>query len=176
MTQFAFDATTVAPQESLAPIPAGIYTANIVDSDVAQLKSGNGTALQLTFVVLDGPCVNRKVWTQLNIRHTNADAERIAQSQLSAICHAVGVPRISDSVQLHGKPMRIRVTIRKDDTGQYGDKNEIKGYEALPRGPAAQVFAAPHPAPQPPMAAAVPVTAPPPAQSAPWARGARAAA
>ena len=130
MTQLNFDATTVAPQESLSPIPAGVYLAQIVDSDVQPLRSGRGTGLQLTFQVLEGACANRKVWTSLNIRHENSEAERIAQSQLSAICLALGQPRLSDSVQLHNKPIRIRVTIRKDETGQYGDRNEIKGYEA----------------------------------------------
>ena len=32
---------------------------------------------------------------------------------LSAICHAAGVLQLRDSAQLHNKPMRIRVNIKK---------------------------------------------------------------
>lgn len=165
MAQLSFDSSTVAPQESLAPIPAGVYLAHVIESDVVPLKSGKGSGLQLTFQVLEGPCANRKVWTSLNIRHENQVAEQIAQSQLSAICHAIGVPRVNDTVQLHGKPMRIRVTIRKDDTGQYGDKNEIKGFEpagGAPRAPGQPAMPAAAYAPPPAAAPAQPAAATPP--------------
>lgn len=131
MAQFAFDATQVAPQESLSPIPAGVYVAHIIDSEVRPLKSGMGQALALTFEVLDGQYRGRKVFTQLNVQHRgSAEAERIAQAQLSALCHAVGVLKLTDSAQLHHKPVRIRVKIRKDESGQYGDRNEVTGFEA----------------------------------------------
>lgn len=166
MAQFAFDATQVAPQESLSPIPAGVYVAHIIDSEVRPLKSGMGQALALTFEVLDGSYRGRKVFTQLNVQHRgSAEAERIAQAQLSALCHATGVLKLTDSVQLHMKPVRIRVKVRRDETGQYGDRNEVTGYEAaagvtLPPGaaPAAAPFA---PAAQP---------APAAAQTPPWAK------
>jgi hypothetical protein len=160
MAQFAFNAANVAPQESIAPIPAGVYLAHIVESDVAPLKSGQGRALKLTFQILSGPYANRKVWSSLNVEHRgSAEAERIAQSQLSALCHAVGVINLQDTAQLHMKPVQIRVKVRKDDTGQYGDRNEVTGYEAA-AGAAV------------PAAAHVPAAAAPqaPAAAPPWAR------
>ena len=134
MSALNFDATTVAPQESPSPIPAGVYLAQVIESDERPLKSGAGRAVALTFQVLQGPYANRKVWSQINYRHTNADAERIGQSQLSALCHAVGVVRMQDTTQLHMRPVMIRVKIRKDDSGQYGDRNDVSGYEAVASG------------------------------------------
>lgn len=143
MAQIMFDATQVAPQEPLSPIPAGVYLAHIIDSEVRPLKSGMGQALALTFEVLEGPYRGRKVFTQLNVQHRGSpDAERIAQAQLSALCHATGVLKLSDSTQLHMRPVRIRVKIRKDESGQYGDRNEVTGYEAAP-GAAVPPVAAP---------------------------------
>ena len=74
---------------------------------------------------------------RINIQNHNPVAEQIGQKQLSGLCHAVGVLQLQDSTQLHNKPLRIRVKVTKDD--QYGDKNEVNGYEALPQGGGAPV-------------------------------------
>lgn len=136
---FTFDASTVAPQESFSPIPAGTYNARATKAEMKPLKSGNGLALSLAFQVMDGPHANRQVFANLNVQHTNPDAQRIAQQQLSTLCHAVGVLRLSETTlhQLCNKPVRIRVKIRQD--AQYGDRNEISGFEAVPGGAAARL-------------------------------------
>ena len=128
MAKFSFDASQVEPQAPNGPIPAGTYLAHIIESDLRQFKSGNGTGLALTFVVIDGEYKSRRVWTNLNIQHTNPDAQRIGQQQLSSLCRALNALRITRTEELHFKPVKIRVKIRVDDN--YGDKNEIAGFEA----------------------------------------------
>lgn len=129
MATLNFNAQAVQPaQNNFAPIPAGVYTAQIVESEIRALKSGNGEALALQFEILGNQYSGRKIFANLNINHTNKDAERISQEQLSAICHAVGVLQLQDSSQLHHKPLNIRVKIRKQDG--YEDRNEISGYDA----------------------------------------------
>jgi hypothetical protein len=145
MAQFNFDASQVAPQQSSGPLPAGVYLAHIVESDVQPLKSGNGEGLKLTFEIIDGQHKGRKVYENLNIRHTNEDTQRIAQSQLSALCHAVNVIKLMDTAALHFKPVRINVTVR-EAVGQYKASNNIKGYEAVGGGISAPATA-PTPAP-----------------------------
>ena len=130
MAQFNFDASQVAPQASTGPLPAGTYLAHITESDVQPLKSGNGEGLKLTFEIIDGQFKGRKVWENLNIRHSNEDTQRIAQSQLSALCHAVNVIKLLDTAALHFKPVRINVTVREAQ-GIYKASNNIKGYEAV---------------------------------------------
>jgi hypothetical protein len=113
------------------------------------LKSGNGEGLKLTFEVIDGQFKGRKVYENLNIRHTSEDTQRIAQSQLSALCHAVNVIKLMDTAALHFKPVRINVTVR-EAVGQYKASNNIKGYEAVGGGisaPAAAPTAPQAPAP-----------------------------
>jgi hypothetical protein len=129
MAQFNFDASQVAPQQSTGPLPAGTYLAHITESDIRDLASGNGKGLKLTFEVSDGQFKGRKVWENLNIQHTNEDTQRISQSQLSALCHAVNVIKLLDTAALHFKPVRINVTVREAQ-GQYKASNNIKGYEA----------------------------------------------
>ena len=152
MAQFNFDASQVAPQASTGPLPAGVYLAHIVESDVQPLKSGNGEGLKLTFEIIDGQFKGRKVWENLNIRHSNEDTQRIAQSQLSGLCHAVNVIKLMDTAALHFKPVRINVTVR-EAVGQYKASNNIKGYEAAGGG-----ISAPAAAP----------TAPTPAETPAW--------
>lgn len=145
MAQFNFDASTVAPQQSSGPLPAGTYLAHIVESDVQPLKSGNGEGLKLTFEIIDGQFKGRKVWENLNIRHSNEDTQRIAQSQLSGLCHAVNVIKLLDTAALHFKPVRINVTVREAQ-GIYKASNNIKGYEAAGGGigaPAAPAYTPP---------------------------------
>jgi hypothetical protein len=150
-----FDATQVAPSTSLGPIPAGNYVAQIIESDVQPLKSGNGTGLKLVFEVIDGEHKGRKVIERLNIQHTNAQTQQIAQSQLSALCHAVGAHQVQDSAALHFKPVKIVVAVRPAQ-GEYGPQNNIKGFESSGGG-ARPAFSAPA---QPAANSAAPAGAP----------------
>ena len=159
MAHFSFDASTVAPQAVIGPIPAGTYLAHCTESDVGPLKSGNGTGLKMTFEILDGQYKGRKVWENLNIQHTNEDTQRIAQSQLSALCHAVNVIKLEDTAALHFKPVKIKVVVREAQ-GQYQASNNIKGYESA--GGATPAFA--------PASEAAPAAAAPASKAPAWAK------
>jgi hypothetical protein len=140
MASINFDASTVAPQASSGPVPAGTYLAQCIDSDVQPLKSGNGTGLKLTFEIIDGQYKGRRIWENLNIQHSNDDTQRIAQSQLSALCHAVNVIKLQDTAALHHKPVTIKVVVR-EAKGEYQASNNITGYESA--GGSVPAFLAP---------------------------------
>lgn len=127
-----FDATQVAPAEDIGTIPVGEYPMQITDSDLKPTKAGNGHRLELTFEVTDGQYKGRKVWVNLNLDNPNPKAVEIAQRELSAICHAVGKLQVSDSQELHYKPMLCRVDIEQSQG--YADKNVIKAYKAAAGG------------------------------------------
>lgn len=127
----AFDSAAVEPQAPRdgEPLPAGLYTVEITDADVKPLKSGNGTGLSLEFTVIDpANHARRKVWQSLNIQHSNAQAEQIGQSQLSALCRVVGIGVLQDSDELFQKILRIRTKVRPAE-GSYGPRAEVTGYE-----------------------------------------------
>lgn len=149
MAKLNFDATAVEPQESrdFEPLPAGVYTVEITNSEVKDLKSGNGSGLSLEFTVLEPEsAARRKVWTNLNIKHTNEQAEQIAQAQLSALCRAVGIDVLKDSDDLFQKILRIRLKIRPAKDG-YPANNDVTGYEPTGAGaPPPQAAAASRPA------------------------------
>ena len=131
MSFLSFNAEAVKPQDSFEPIPAGMYQALIDESEVVSTKSGSGQMLKLTWKVLEGEFKGRLVFDRLNIQNQNPKAEEIGQRQLSTLCHAVGVLQLKTSEQLHGIPCTIKVIVRKDESGQYADQNEVKDYRSI---------------------------------------------
>ena len=113
----------------------------------------------LTIEVLDGQFARRKLWSNLNVEHESVETRGYAQKDLASLMRAINVPNVDEHTlhMLCNKPLRVRVTIKKDDT--YGDKNEIKGFEAIAQGAAMPT------APSMPAANAAPA-----APVAPWAK------
>jgi len=158
-------------ENSYELLPAGWYTAQVTESEIVPLNSGNGDALKLTFEVLSDGYRNRKLWTRFNIRHNIPDTERYAKQQLRELCESVGLVSLQDSNLLHYKPVQVRVKIRKDETGRYEDQNEIAGYkpvsqasQLLPAAPAARQST-------PPVAPSAAPAAPAQPPVAPWLKG-----
>lgn len=129
MATLNFDSTNVTPDTGIDPIPAGDYTCMIIDSDMKPTKNGQGQYLELIMQVIDGPYANRLLWDRITLVHPNNKTVEIAQRQLSAICHAVGVIQVQDSAQLHNRPIIVRVKFVQDQ--RYGDKNEVGSYKAI---------------------------------------------
>lgn len=122
-----FNAADVEPADSFDPIPAGWYTAQIVGSEMKDTKAATGKYLSLQLDVISGPYAKRKLWDRLNLVNQNQAAVNIATRTLSSICRAVGVLQVSDSEQLHGKPLQVKVAYLTDE---YGAKNEVKAYKS----------------------------------------------
>lgn len=117
-----------APQQPLDVIPAGKYVAAIVESKQKATKDNQGSYLELTWEILDGPYKGRKVWSRLNLHNKSAQAVQIARGEFAAIRQAVGVIEPKDSEELHRLPCVIIVKCKKrKDSDEMS--NEIKGYE-----------------------------------------------
>ena len=122
-----FDANAYEPQ-SFDVLPAGEYDVVIVSSTVQETKSGSGKFLKLELQVINGQFKNRKLFDNLNLWNSSAQAQTIARGQMSAICRAIGNLTPKDSSELHMKPIRCKIKIEKSE--EYGDSNKIVGYKA----------------------------------------------
>jgi len=159
LVQLNFDARNFTPLDNDI-IPEGWYRFTIDESSAAPTKDGNPnhTRLVLRFSIMDGPHQGRKVFTGLNIRHTNVRTMEMANREMSAICAAVNMPYVQDTQQIHNIPLWGRVKIRKDPNGVYDDQAEIRSYKPInfvPPGlvgaqPVAPVATAPQGWQQPP--------------------------
>ena len=129
-----FNAQDVVPATSFDPVPPGKYMAFISDSSVRETKNGLGQYLKLTFQILgseqDARYEGRLIFENVMLRHPNTATVQIAFKRLSALCRAVGVlSGLTDSIQLHKKPMQIKVKINPAKDG-YDPSNSICAFES----------------------------------------------
>lgn len=134
--QFQFDATQVAPSTgALPPIPEGWYPAVIDQSELKDTSTG-GKYLEFRFKVIEGDFINHTVFARLNVANSNPATQEYAYKDLSAICHAVNQIRLSDTQELHNKPLKIKVKLREartdeqDPTKKYDASNEVRGFRS----------------------------------------------
>ncbi len=132
---FDYNAEEHKPLESFDPIPAGKYSAMIVESERKQTSAGTGERLSLTWLIVEGEYEGRKVFDGINLVNPNPKAVEISMRQLSSICRALGKLRIQDSAELHDIPCEIKVGVRPsgpDAKGVHRDaSNEVKDYAPL---------------------------------------------
>lgn len=120
----------VDPNVALDAIPAGWYNAQIVGSEMKPTKDQTGQYLELTLQILDGEHAGRKLFDRLNLVNSNPTAVEIAYKTLKAIYNAVGVARVNDSAEMHGRPLKVKVKLRPA-TGEYSATNEVQGYDHI---------------------------------------------
>ena len=172
-----FDATEVAPAVPLEVLPPGKYLTHLIESEMLPTKAGDGQYLKLVFEVLEGPAARRKIFDQLNLVNRNEQTVEIAQRTLSAICHAVGQVHVSDSEQLHFKPLIVTLKVEPAGNDKYGvyreARNKVAGYSAANAGSAAATASRPaSPGPRPAPAAPPPAARTGAAATPPWRRNA----
>ena len=113
---------------TIEPIPAGEYLVEAIEGSVVAKDNGDAM-IKLTFEIKDGPYANRKLWTNLNIRHSNPIAQRIAIEELTELWRdAMGRPgKPNGSDDLLWTPVIAKVSVEKrKDTGEM--QNRIKKY------------------------------------------------
>lgn len=114
---------------SYEPIPAGWYTAEITKAEVKATTAGSGSYIAVRYDITGPTHQGRVVFGNLNIKNPNPKAEEIGRQQLGEIMRAIGLTQVTDTDQLIGGRLEIKLTIRKDE--QYGDGNDIKGFKAV---------------------------------------------
>jgi len=140
------------------PLPAGWYTATISQSELKATKAGNGQYIKLRYDITGPSHQGRVVFGNLNIKNANPKAEEIGRADLGEIMRAIGLAKVTDTDQLIGGQIGIKLSIKED--AQYGASNEVKGFKSLSgsAAPAAAVIPAKTAAPAP----AAPAKAAPP--------------
>lgn len=142
-------------------LPAGWYTAMVDESTVKKTNSGTGYYLKLKLSILSPEeFKSRVVFSNINLRNPNQQAEEIGMRELSALGHATGVMNIGDSAQILNKIVQIKLSVKNSE--QYGVQNEVKGFKAPDGGvPVAMPVAGQQGAPAAEQAAAPAASKPP---------------
>ena len=144
------------------PLPAGWYNANITSAELKPTKDGSGQYIKVRYDITGPSHQGRVVFGNLNIKNASAKAEEIGRQQLGEIMRAIGLAKVTDTDQLIGGSLSIKLDVRAA-TEQYAAQNEVKGFKAITGS--APTFAAPAASP----AASAPSAAPGKA-APPWAK------
>jgi hypothetical protein len=116
----------LSEEKKWEPIAEGWYDAMIVSADVRDTKAGTGQYIAIRFDVTGPTNEGRVIFTNINISNPNPKAVEIGHQQLGRITEIANIAELTDTDQLIGMSMGIKVTVKSDE--QYGDRNEIRGY------------------------------------------------
>lgn len=111
------------------PLPAGWYTATISQSELKATNAGNGQYIKLRYDITGPSHQGRVVFGNLNIKNANPKAEEIGRQQLGDIMRAIGLAKVTDTDQLIGGQIAIKLAVKED--AQYGASNEVKGFKSV---------------------------------------------
>lgn len=132
-----YDFTDV-PEPSFDPIPTGWYRAKVSGSRLKDTKAGDGKYLEVEFTILGPSYEGRRVWGRFNLENPSDRAVEIGRAQFGELCRAVGKIQITNSDELHGEELQIRVTVTPERDG-YDAGNDVKRYKPLEGGMSASL-------------------------------------
>ncbi len=153
-----FDANDLPQGNTYEPLPPGWYNAHITAAELKPTKDGSGQYIKVRYDITGPTHQGRVVFGNINIRNASAKAEEIGRQQLGELMRAIGLARITDTDQLIGGSLQIKLDVRAA-TEQYAAQNEVKGFKAIPG--AAPTFAP---------AASAPAASAPSKAAPPWAK------
>lgn len=126
---FSID-TLPQSENEFSPLPAGWYQVHITGAELRPTKAGTGAYIAVRYDVLGPTHQGRVVFGNLNIRNPNPKAEEIGRQQLGSLMRAIGLAQVSDTDQLIGGQLMIKLAIRPAD-GQYEASNDVKDFKAV---------------------------------------------
>lgn len=127
--QESFDINTLPQNTSFDCLPDGWYSATIGGADLKDTKAGTGQYISIKYTINGPTHAGRVVFGNLNIKNPNPKAEEIGRQQLGEIMRAIGVAKVTDTDQLVGGSLSIKLSTSESE--QYGDSNDVKGFKPI---------------------------------------------
>jgi Protein of unknown function (DUF669) len=122
----AFDTDTEEGTPPRELLPSGKYRAEITTATVGRTKNGKGQMVSLAWVITDGEFENRYVFQNILVQHESVDAQRFGRQKFKDVCASCGATgQVTDLDVLLQKPCEITLSIKRDRSGEYPDKNEV---------------------------------------------------
>lgn len=117
------------PSKDYSPLPAGWYSATISGAEVKETKAGTGEYIAVKYSITGPTHQGRVIFGNLNIKNPSPKAEEIGRQQLGDLMRAIGLARVTDTDQLIGGSLVIKLNVKDDD--KYGERNEVKDFKAV---------------------------------------------
>lgn len=116
-----------AQTNSYDPIPAGLYEATISNAELKDSKSG-GKYINVRYDITGPAHAGRVVFGMLNVSNPNPKAEEVGRQQLGSLISAIGLDKLSDTDQLIGGQLIIKLTVEESE--KYGAQNRVQGFRS----------------------------------------------
>lgn len=117
-----------ASENNFEALPAGWYTARITEAEIKATKAGTGRYIKIRYDILGPTHQGRAVFGNLNVRNPNPQAEKIGRQQLNELMMSIGLETLSDTDQLIGAPLQIKLKVRESQ--EYGNSNDVSGFKS----------------------------------------------
>lgn len=124
--EFSVDSLPVG-NNNFEPLPEGWYNAAITGAEIKATKAGDGKYIALKYNITGPSHQGRVIFGNLNIKNASTKAEEIGRQQLGEIMRAIGLAKVSDTDQLIGGNLSIKLSMK---TGEYAG-NEVKAFRVL---------------------------------------------
>ena len=110
--------------DEFGPLPAGEYTAHIIDGDLEQSRSKGTPGYKLTFKIIDGDYTGRQFWHDVWLTPA-------ALPQAKRDLGKLGVTDLSQLEQPLPRFIRVKakVALRRDDDGS--EYNRVRRFDVL---------------------------------------------
>lgn len=138
---FVADEMPKSENSGFDPIPAGWYEANITSAELKATKAGSGQYIKVRYDITGPTHQGRVVFGNLNIRNPNPKAEEIGRQQLGELMRAIGLPKVTDTDELIGASIKIKVSVRTQEG--YDPTNDVKGFANIGKMPGNVTASAP---------------------------------
>jgi hypothetical protein len=117
------------------PLPAGWYQVSINKAELRNTKDETGQYIAVRYDVTGPTHQGRVVFGNLNIKNKSEKAESIGRAQLGELMRALGLSKVSDTDQLVGGSLSIKLDVREARTDAatgktYEASNDVKGFKA----------------------------------------------
>ena len=124
--EFSVDTLPVG-NNNFEPLPEGWYNSTITGAEIKPTKAGDGKYIAVKYAITGPSHQGRVVFGNLNIKNASTKAEEIGRQQLGEIMRAIGLAKVTDTDQLIGGNLGIKLSLK---TGEYAG-NEVKAFRAL---------------------------------------------
>jgi Protein of unknown function (DUF669) len=130
---FSVEDLPVSTQTNFEPLPEGWYTSTISGAEIKATKAGNGQYINVKYTIIGPTHQGRIVFGMINIKNPNPQAEEIGRQQLGEIMRAIGLTKVSDTDQLIGGNLSIKLKITPAN-GNYESSNSVTGFKSAGNG------------------------------------------
>lgn len=132
------DYAGIQPDTGFEPLVPGWYPVEIERAEIKETNRRDGKYLKMQMSVVGENYNNRKLFANINIQNPNAKCVEIGLAQMAALKVGVGLLRLTDSSELLGKTLEVKVAVEKETNSKGEYDNKVTGYRAFGDAPVQQ--------------------------------------